>query len=240
MRILILTFLCFVPSFFAHAYTYERTPSGTSIESPVSITFSYNTIDDAVAMDIDFSDLCVSDCYGGIVLTGVEGDGFSDNFGDCELVSDGDNTNTYNFTPTVGGIEGVQFRLSAAPNCATTITEFMLEFNGGAPYFVFSILPPQIHRLWTSDNGFWGDDFSVGDAKSTLVAGVAASGAEIWPLLVFVGVGLAFVIFNMIASAIKQSVGGSRTEVVNPGGEDYIEKTVDDIAFKRQYEDRKT
>lgn len=49
------------------------------------------------------------------------------------------------------------------------------------------------------------------DNIATVVGGVQESGAQIWPLLVFVGVPLAFVIYRMIAGAIKTSVGTKKT-----------------------------
>lgn len=45
---------------------------------------------------------------------------------------------------------------------------------------------------------------------ASVTQGVQDTGASLWPLLVFVGIGLAFTIFGYVVSIIRKSVGGRK------------------------------
>lgn len=51
---------------------------------------------------------------------------------------------------------------------------------------------------------------TTGDLVASVTTGVQDTGASLWPLLVFVGIGLAFTIFGYVVSIIRKSVGGRK------------------------------
>jgi len=51
---------------------------------------------------------------------------------------------------------------------------------------------------------------TTGDLVASVTTGVQDTGTSLWPLLVFVGIGLAFTIFGYVVSIIRKSVGGRK------------------------------
>ncbi len=51
---------------------------------------------------------------------------------------------------------------------------------------------------------------TTGDLVASVTTGVQDTGSSLWPLLVFVGIGLAFTIFGYVVSIIRKSVGGRK------------------------------
>jgi len=51
---------------------------------------------------------------------------------------------------------------------------------------------------------------TTGDLLASVTTGVQDTGASIWPLLVLVGIPLAFVIGGMVISFIKKNVGHAK------------------------------
>ncbi len=49
-----------------------------------------------------------------------------------------------------------------------------------------------------------------GDLIASVTTGVQDTGAALWPLFAFVGVGLAFVIGGYVISFIRKSIGGRK------------------------------
>jgi len=49
-----------------------------------------------------------------------------------------------------------------------------------------------------------------GDLLASVTAGVQDTGASLWPLFSFVGIGLAFVIAGYVVSFIRKSIGGRK------------------------------
>lgn len=61
------------------------------------------------------------------------------------------------------------------------------------------------NATWGGD-GFWGSAFTTDDVSDTLEASVQATGADLWPLLVFVGIAIAFIIFLQMVFLVNHSV----------------------------------
>ncbi len=49
-----------------------------------------------------------------------------------------------------------------------------------------------------------------GDLLASVTTGVQDTGASLWPLFSFVGIGLAFVIAGYVVSFIRKSIGGKK------------------------------
>lgn len=49
------------------------------------------------------------------------------------------------------------------------------------------------------------------DLLASVTTGVQDTGTSLWPLLVFVGIGLAFTIAGYVISLIRKSVGGKKS-----------------------------
>lgn len=49
-----------------------------------------------------------------------------------------------------------------------------------------------------------------GDLLASVTTGVQDTGASLWPLFSFVGIGLAFVIAGYVISFIRKSIGGKK------------------------------
>ncbi len=48
------------------------------------------------------------------------------------------------------------------------------------------------------------------DLLASVTSGVQDTGASLWPLFTFVGIGVAFVIAGYVVSFIRKSIGGKR------------------------------
>jgi len=94
--------------------------------------------------------------------------------------------------------------------------------------FEINEMPPYLFRLeqieqnnnqnngiWNSDNGFWGSTTAL-EIGGTLQAGVQNTGADLWPLLIFLGVSLAFIIFLQVVFLTKKSVKPSNKKDFDP------------------------
>ncbi|MEK7499660.1 MAG: hypothetical protein AAB649_03570 [Patescibacteria group bacterium] len=49
-----------------------------------------------------------------------------------------------------------------------------------------------------------------GDLLASVTSGVQDTGASLWPLFTFVGIGVAFVIAGYVVSFIRRSIGGRK------------------------------
>lgn len=49
-----------------------------------------------------------------------------------------------------------------------------------------------------------------GDLLASVTTGVQDTGASLWPLFTFVGIGVAFVIAGYVVSFIRKSIGGKK------------------------------
>lgn len=60
------------------------------------------------------------------------------------------------------------------------------------------------NSMW-GDYGFFSEDYQLTDMKNDMVASVQATSSQLWPLMVFVGISLAFVIFLQVVVFTKRS-----------------------------------
>jgi len=51
---------------------------------------------------------------------------------------------------------------------------------------------------------------TTGDLVASVTQGVQDTGPALWPLLVFVGIGVAFTLFGYVVSIIRKSIGGRK------------------------------
>lgn len=82
--------------------------------------------------------------------------------------------------------------------------------------FLIVYTEPNENSTWNNSAGFWGDDFSTASVTGTLAASVQSTGADIWPLLIFLGVSLAFIIFLQVVFLTKKSVKPSNKKDFDP------------------------
>jgi len=96
-----------------------------------------------------------------------------------------------------------------------------------AQYAIFDYLvqydepAPITNSTWGSDNGFWGST-TASNVQSTLTAGVQNTGADLWGLLVFAGIAIAFIIFLQLVFLTKKSVKPT------------TKKEFDEVAFNKK------
>lgn len=67
------------------------------------------------------------------------------------------------------------------------------------------VTPPGNNETWGND-GLWGPTVTTESVKDDLVASVQATGTNLWPMLIFLGVVLAFAIFGYLITSINTSV----------------------------------
>lgn len=226
----------------AYAFTYDRTPTGTEIQNPVTLSITFSDLcggsefANTCGSDVNYWGFYIDDyltgegkiqgCYASTTLSGEETytnlpvDDYRfvmligwENIGDCGDV----NLSTWESGWTSG------------PN--------PLEGGTGSFDVAFSVVAGSSNATWGSNNGFWGD-VTTSDIKDSLQASVQATGFNIWPLFAFVGVALAFGIAGLVVYQIRQSVAvntGNKKEIVNPGGSDFIYHSAEDLEFKRNY-----
>jgi hypothetical protein len=102
-------------------------------------------------------------------------------------------------------------------------------------------VPPVItNALWGSSNGFWGSTTPL-EISETLQASVQATGVDIYPLLKFVGIPMAFLIALYLIWLINKTLTPEKKKenIINPQGEEFIYHSADDLAFKNEYGKRK-
>jgi len=96
------------------------------------------------------------------------------------------------------------------------------------------------NSTWGGDNGMWGS-IEVSENLANVASGVQETGASLWPLFAFVGIGLAFVIAGMLVSNIRNStnISSNKKEIVNPDGEEFIYHDAETLEFRRNYGNKK-
>jgi len=112
---------------------------------------------------------------------------------------------------TISG--GQRIFLLGADGYPTTVPAYV------ADYILFADIPApatSTNNTWGNDAGFWGDDFSTPELKDTLTASVQATGGDLWGLLVFAGVALAFIIFLQVVFLTKKSVKPTNKKEFDP------------------------
>lgn len=119
----------------------------------------------------------------------------------------------YNYTTDGVGVE-FNFNQTGQLNFDGTINNFVTgdlepfliswfySYENGNPSISLTDLnnppAPPNGSIWGTGNGIWGST-QVQDVSDTLTASVQETGLNLWPLLVFVGIVIAFVIFSQVA-----------------------------------------
>lgn len=228
-----LTILAFVFSFYTPVYAYD-----TLYTDPQR----YSNLDYS-SVNVDFFFRCDSDpsaFESGAVQweihifdpNGTEFDGFSCFPGDIQ---------TYSASlGSVGqSIEG-KYNALALPNNFTCngYDACSLTYPGTASTYFWYY--ESDNSLWGSNNGFFGT-ISTPENVANITSGVQQTGSKMWPMLVLLGVSVAFLIGLALINFINQGIKPERPKktVINPNGEDFIEHGIDDLNFKREYGSRK-
>jgi len=86
-------------------------------------------------------------------------------------------------------------------------------------------LPPSSNSTW-GDSGFWGETITTDDVKTDMVASVQATGSNLWPMLIFLGIAVAFAIFGWLVTSINDSV--------KPKTGRRASKTFDPVSFNKK------
>lgn len=221
----------------AFAFSYERSPAGSEITSPVTFNISATESEWGNGLNTDdFPYVCFliqdsdSQALGVVATTNIipwDGDEFTGVF-----------TANIPVGTEVSGVFGQSMPDNSS--CDTSGVATALTFEDAFGGVAFLIVAASTNSTWGSSNGFWGDSFSAGDVSDTLQASVQATGADIWPLFTFVGIAIAFVIGLLLVSMIQTTTqqnhfGKADKMVINPKGEEFIEHSVDDLEFKREY-----
>jgi len=122
--------------------------------------------------------------------------------------------------------------------CTNASANGFLELITGNPIFsTLPIIEENTNETWGSPNGFWGDTTPsaiIGDME----ASVQATGVNIWPLMTFVGIPIAFLIALYLIWLINKTLTPpkkSDENVINPQGENFIYHSAEDLEFKREY-----
>lgn len=213
-----------------YAYTYSRTPSGVSAENPVTFNMELSNVSELG------SDILTNGSFWGLELYG-DGMTTSNVLIGCIPITDTLLSET--ITLPVGDYQGVGIFGSSNVGCpsANQGGEFEPEpYTGGT---VFTVLSGNTNQTWGSNNGFWGDT-SIGDVTTAMEASVQATGANVWQLLTFVGIPLAFLLAGFLIYLINKQLtpvksSAENKEIINPGGSDFIYHSAEDLEFKRNY-----
>lgn len=121
---------------------------------------------------------------------------------------------------------GVNFDTGRTRLFVTPTPAFEIRGTYGGYTFDDGIVPPGPTNTTWGDNGIWGGDVSTQDVKDTLSASVQATGTNLWPMLVFIGVAIAFTIFGYVVLSIQRS---NRPKIARKRS-----KTFDPVQFNRK------
>jgi len=208
----------------AQAFTYERTPSGTEITSPVS--FYLNTTEAEWGNGLD-SEVNTKVCIGLFDNTEDQNATWFDEYIywdngvlDGTIVLDLPVDNEYTIVAATA--------MQPAQNCSAAGVAPSFDFleTSAYPTALFTIIegaPTSSNATW-GDSGLWGE-VTTDDVADTLTAGVQNTGANIWPLLIFAGIALAFIIFLQVVFLTQKSVKPTVT---------VKKKTFDPVAFDKK------
>jgi len=228
MKYLFLLLAFILPSY-ASAFTYERTPTGTEITSPVSINLTFEQADLSFDSDEGYEKWCI-----------LAYDDFSNVYSSQTVLKTAYPQIGNNLILNIPVGTVIQLVLAhgvlSGDDCSNDQNgiAFVDSLEVGAN--VFTIIASS-NNLWGSSNGFWGDT-TPSDITDTLQASVQATGLNIWPLIMFVGIPVAFLIAIYLLWLINKTLTPSKKSddnVINPQGENLIYHNVDELEFKREY-----
>ncbi len=91
-----------------------------------------------------------------------------------------------------------------------SFTPSLGQFSSGTySGITISDIDPNGNPTW-GDGGFWGSTGVVSDSVDGVIDGMEASvqatGADLWPMLIFLGIVIAFAIFGWLVTSVKSSV----------------------------------
>lgn len=123
---------------------------------------------------------------------------------------------------TIQGFDGILINLVATPNLTLMQTSGFLACFGlvkndcsalaeSVDLWPVPVIPPS-SNIWGDNAGIWGEEVTTDDVKNDLVASVQATGSNLWPLLIFVGITLAFIIFLQVVFLTKNTVTPQSTK----------------------------
>jgi hypothetical protein len=105
--------------------------------------------------------------------------------------------------------------------------------------FNFDAIDVQNSNIWGGSNGFWGNT-TVGDVTTAMEASVQATGANVWGLLTFVGLPIAFLLAGLLLYMIKKELTPVSVTKNQTKKDNFIYHSPEDLEFKREYGQEKT
>lgn len=107
---------------------------------------------------------------------------------------------------------------------------FLVLFFIATP--AFATTTPNI--LWNSENGFFGNE-TPAQVSANMVDGARSTGLSLWPLLSFLGILIAFVIFLSVVTAINDSLAPKNAQIPRVMGKDGNYYVTDDEGGRMRY-----
>jgi hypothetical protein len=189
----------------ANAFTFNYSPTGDNITSPVTFNVSFDLSESGILTDTYW---CLT------IDNAFDLDFYSNN---TYPVNAGLNSGTFVFDLPVGLKIRMVYLVSLAgdlPCNADNWNEANLSFYEVLvpPFdplfettFLFEVIEIINGNLW-GGGGFFGSTISPNDIKTDVQASVIETGANLWGLLVFLGVSLAFIIFMQVVFLTNRSI----------------------------------
>jgi len=210
----------------ANAYTYDRQPTGTQINNPVTVNASFTKTEAGIVND---NYVCLS------------AEGWAQNtyiLSQNSVLVTGENiTGAFTFDFPIGSeIEIIQVASSPNSDCnydTWNEASLLLEgvFNGSV---IFTVTESQTANIWGGSNGFWGST-TVSDVTETMTASVQTTGTNIWPMIKYMGIAMAFLFAYYLIYLINIQLTPSKKEEKKEKTVDIIYHSADDLEFKRNY-----
>lgn len=222
-----ISLLVIIPSV-SLAYDYSRSPSGSGSYDSIDFTVDATVCQFNPSNDIDAFSILVWDLDTEQYVESNISSGLSDT-----VTISGVNAN-------VGAVEIQRYYLGVpSGTCA--------EVEGDYENTSFTLIIGTPSGIWSGSNGFWGST-TVSDITDSLQASVQATGANIYPLLTFVGIPLGFLIAGFLVYLINRTLTPEKETVINSNLEivpkkkrgrrkkyDLIYHSAEDLEFRRNY-----
>jgi len=226
----------------AFAYTVSRDPAGFSVTSPIDYTFSLSKQDyydeGGAPGSLDSGNfICFTaqnyslenlpgndflDTYlaytGAFPFDGGAPDNQQQIYNFSLSLNPGDEVETVDYNIMTGNEGCDPVLLVNGPT--TGIAGSAVDYTGSILFQISNITSS--NTTWNNDDAFWGDEFSTAQVKETLTASVQDTSTDLWGLLIFSGIALAFIIFLQVVFLTKKSIKPTS------------KKTFDPIAFNKK------
>lgn len=205
---------------YANAYTYERTPTGTTVNNPVTLTWTVLNTE-------------IIGVQSGFFAVVVEGQGETDSA--CMNIQLGENilTFTHSYSPLPANVVQVIFTHFDSIDCTGNYNgDVFLEGDGNSTLFTINATVSQSTSIWSGTNGFWGSTTPL-EMSATVFNGTTATFQDLVPLFKFAGVPIAFMIAVLLISFINRSIEKKKEKKAST--EDLIYHSANDLEFKRNY-----